>query len=728
MPEDNHHHPQPAPEAEPSLSFDEFTPPTYQEWREVAEASLKGAPFEKKVITRTYEDIELQPIYWRSDLEGLTQLATLPGEPPYLRGVETAGSVGRPWQVCQELRAPSPQELNEIARYDLARGQTALGLLLDEPTLRCLDDDDAESDEVGERGLSLCCLSDLETALADISLADTPLHALAGATALPLVAQLAALTRRRGGSPQDLRGCAGADPLGELARTGSISIPLEDAYGDMATLASWTRSEAPELRTVLVRGCPYHNAGASATGELAFALATGVDYLRALVDRGLHIDEAAPSFRFTFSLGTNFFMEIAKLRAARPLWSRIVEAFGGGDEARKMSIHGRTSAWTQTALDPYVNMLRNTTEAFAGIVGGLDSLHVRPFDEPIRRPDEFSRRVSRNVQLLLRLETHLTHPIDPAGGSYYVETLTDQVAERAWTQFQEIERRGGMRRALDEGFPQRETAAVATRRADALAFRKDVIVGTNLYPNPAEEPLEPRPIDREALLAARREVSAKAPPSPAPRKGEPSKETALSKLRETKGPDRVEAAINAAAAGATLSELFAARAGSEDATPRVYPLRVTRAAVPYERLRQRMARHAERTGRRISVFPANIGPIPRHKARYDFSRGFFEVGGFEVLRNEGFATAAEAATAAVESGAEVVVICSDDATYPEVVPELTRRIKEARPETTVILAGKPAPEHRAAYDEAGLDRFIFIKSNCLDVLESLQKEKGVRHE
>ena len=727
-------------------TFSEFAPHTRNEWRDVAVASLKGVPYEKALISRSYEDIEVRPIYWAEDLAALTHVASVPGFSPFVRGCGAGGYVTRPWDVCQELWASTPEAFSAVAAHDLARGQTALGVVLDGPTRRGRDPGRAEDHEVGTLGLSLCSLEDVQTTLAAVQLETTPFQVAAGATALPLVAALAAYARCAGVPARALQGCVGADPLGELAREGSIPLAIDQAYDVMASVVRWTRAEAPSLRTLLVQGCPYHDAGASAVQELGFAVATGVAVMRALIDRGLDVGEVAASVRFTFSIGGDFFMEVAKLRAARMLWSRVVDAFGGDAAAQEMSVHGRTSARTKTVLDPYVNMLRNTTEAFSAVVGGVDSLHVRPFDEPIRPPTEFSRRVSRNVQLLLRNESHLTVPIDPSGGSYYVEELTDRVAAGAWDVLRQVELRGGMLAALEAGFPQDEVAAVAARRAASLASRRDVLVGTNQYANPTEVPLDVPKTDRAALARQRRDEVAR---FVAGRSGtDAARARALDTLRS--GPD-VAAAVEAVLAGATLGELYAAIGGAvprererererlhagKDAMnqegegqgegPKVRPLHTARTAEPFERLRARMERVASQRGKRARVFLANIGPLAQHKARGDFTRGFFEVGGFEVVGNDGFSSAEDAARAATESGAEVVVVCSTDAAYPAVVPDLARRIKAAGRGTWVVLAGKPAPEHEAAYREAGLDDFISIKSNVLDVLERLVPGDGTR--
>ena len=707
--------------------FSKFSPPSIETWREVAVASLKGAPYEKKVITKTLEGIDLQPIYWAEDIEDIAHVGGLPGAAPYVRGSEGGGYLAKPWLVCQELAASTPRELNADARDDLERGQTALGIVLDDLTRRGVDADRAgeQGAEIGVGGVSLCCLDDFRAALDGIDLGSTSLHIIAGATALPTIAHVAALCGGGGESSVDLRGLIGADPLGELASHGGLPFGLEVAYDDMAATAHWAKEHAPKLQTIAVRGCPYHDGGASTVQELAAALATAAEYIRSLSSRGVALNDATSQLRFTFSLGSNYFMEVAKLRAARLLFAQLVEAFGGDEAAQKMTIHGRTSGANMTIYDPYVNLLRNTTEAFSGIVGGVDSLFVRPFDEPHRPADEFSRRVSRNIQLLLSHEGHATVPIDPAGGSYFVEVLTDQVGKAAWALFQEVEGRGGMAKTLKEGWIQAKVSETASQRAALLEKRRTLIIGTNTFANLKERPLEVPDIDTAARRKAR--VAALDRFRKAASKEDHSKALAVF-AGEKPGARRVDRAIEAVEAGCTLGDLFRSLQGDEStAGPTVTKIEPGRFAEPFEQLRNNAAYWASH-GRRLTVFLANIGPIPQHKARADFTRGFFEVGGLEVIGNDGFASPDEASEAALQSKAPIVVICSTDSAYPDTVAPLTQAIKSKRPETIVVLAGRPSKEHEGSYREAGLDHAIYLGCNCYELLRILQVQNGVTDE
>jgi len=717
--------------------FTEFPTTGYDEWRAAAEAALKGGSFEKRLITKTHEGIALQPMYRAEDVAGLPHIGSLPGFAPFARGTQVLGYKHAPWEVSQELANATPESFNQALRADLERGQTAVNMRLDLATLLGEDADATEPGRVGKGGLSVSCLGDVTEALAGIDLGQAPIFIQTGASGLPLLAMVLAMLEKQSRSAAKLRGCVGDDPLGELAGSGRLPRSLSGAYEDLAQLARWAAVNAPELRTVLVRGHPYHDGGGNAVQELAFAFATGVEYLRELQARGVSVDQAAPRVLFAFSLGSNLFMEIAKLRAARILWAKIVAAFDGSEDAQKMHIHTRTSGWNKTLYDSNVNMLRATTEAFSGVLGGCDSLHIGPKDEIACVPSDFSRRVARNTHTVLREEAGLTRAVDPAGGSWYVENLTDTLARKTWELFQDVEKQGGMAKALGAGFPQKQVAAVSDQRAKAYAQRRDIFVGTNMYPNPTDDPLTPEPIDHAALQqqrttalkAFRQSTDADA------------RRDALEKLTKATPDQRITTAVTAAAAGATLNDLWKALATGEQSDPVITPVAIKRGAEPFEDLRRRSEVFAERTGGLPKVFLANMGPIPQHKARADFSCSFLEVGAFEVIGNEGFETTDQAVQAAIASGAKAVVICSTDKTYPDLVPDLVKGLKSAKGDTVelsggmalsggveqdivVLIAGYPA-DHVEAFKAAGVDDFIHIRANCYELLTKLQNQMGV---
>jgi len=569
----------------------------------------------------------------------------------------------------------------------------------------------------------LSTMDDCKQLIERFNLKENPLYIETGASAAILLGMLAATVKGSKKQTADLKGLVGADPVGVWAKDGALHISLDTAFDEMAHTVVWAKEQAPELKTVLVSGDVYANGGANDVQEVAYALATAVCYVRQLAQRNIDIHTIAKSMMFTFSMGANFFMEIAKLRALRVLWARIMEAFGAEEADRAVHVHGRTSAFTKTVYDPYVNLLRNTTQAFSGVVGGLNSLEVSPFDQPIRKADDFSRRIARNIQVMLQTEFELRQPVDPVGGSWYVETLAAELCEKIWAEFQTIESKGGIVAALKEGYPQAQVKAILEERFKNLAYRRDVAVGNNMYANMTEELLDPKPENQETLRQKRvahiEEYLASAEPD------------AISKAQATLEASTTEpgALIGLIELGAlqklTIRQIRKSLDAGDISSETIEPITAHRWTEQFEALRMRTENYKQRTKDNVKVFLANMGPIPQHKPRADFSTGFFEVGAFEVIKNDGHETTADAAKAARESGADVVVICSTDDTYPELVPPLAKELKETMPNVTVILAGAPPKDLEPVYREAGVDDFISVRANCYAILNTLQDKKGM---
>ena len=699
----------------PDVPLDEFTPPTDEEWKAACEALLKGAPFEKKMFTKTYEGITFDPMYTRKHTEDILPKGVMPGMGDYLRGVDAAGYIGKPWGIAQACDETLPAENNELLRHEHDKGATIYHIVLDTASRTGVDARQAET--VGDTGTSVTTVEDMHVLLTGLDLAKFPLYVYAGANAVPLLALVAAARRASGEDMAEVRGIVGADPIGALAADGKLPTSLDAHYDSLAAAARWATVNAPHLRSVFVRSDVYSNGGANDVQEVASVLATATAYLRALCERGLTIDEAASQIAFAFSMGANFFLQIAKLRAVRPLWAQIVGAFGGSAEAQKMRIHARPALFFKTIYDPYVNMLRNTTEIFSGVVGGIDSFESAPFDEPIRKGDEFSRRIARNVQIMLQEEFGLLQPIDPAGGSWAVETLTRQMKEKIWAEFQRIEKEGGIIAALRAGSLQESVAAVLAARFKNADLRRDRIVGNNMYPNMTETLLETRAEDTAALKAQRTaDIDAYLSDIDVKHRDE-----ALASLRQAHSVDN---AVEAALAGATIAELMTAVTEGNGAET-VTAIAPHRWSERFEALRQRTEEYKAEKNDNVKIFLANMGPIPQHKARADFTTGFLQVGAFEVLGNDGFKTVEEAADAARASGADAVVICSTDATYPEIVPALAPKLHEVLPKARVFLAGAAPKDLLETYKEAGIDEYISVRANCYEILESLQKQKGM---
>lgn len=680
----------------------DFPPVSYEDWRAVAEKDLAGAPFDKKLVTHTYEGVDVQPVYTERDAPDRGEL---PGFPPFTRGSQPLGAALGGWDLRQQYAHPDLETANRDILQDLAGGSRSLLLQLDLAARNGADPGDA-GNLAGEDGLMAYRMRDFDRLLHAVHLEMVGVQLQAGAAFLPAAAALVALWRERGVSDEQACGAFAADPLAALAAEGSLPVGTDRALAMLAELAMWTAGRYPQVTAVGVDTSVYHDAGATAAQDIAFAVATGTDYLRAMTAAGLGIDEAAGQILFSFCLGTHHFLAIAKLRAARRLWARVVKVSGGSPRSGAMRIHARTSHRVLTRRDPYVNLLRNTVAMFAAGVGGAEAVTSVPLDILHGHPDTFSRRVARNSVLILQEEGNLHRVVDPTGGSWFIEKLTDQVAEKAWGVFQEIEQRGGMTVALQAGWIAEQIDSAFAPRVKDIARRKEGITGVSEFPNLAEEPVE-RPVPDLARLreeASKRLVSAG-------NNGQRPAATAT-----------FDDVVAAAAAGATIGQMAAAldfRAGAMT----MPPIEAHSFAESFEELRDASDVWQQAHGRRPKVFLVPMGPVAHHTARVTYSKNFFEAGGFEVIVGDGFNDPAAAVANFSESGASIAVICSSDKLYPEIVPQLATELKAAGVRT-VVLAGNPQ-DNEQAWRAAGVDRFIFIKCDVHATLRELLIKEGV---
>jgi methylmalonyl-CoA mutase len=700
------------PENSPAQSLDSARA-AYTHWRTAVEADLQGAPFDKKLVTRTFEGVSLQPLYTRLDAAGLSDLSAQPGSVPFARGYSSSGYTAGAWEFSQEISGARAVDFNCSLLSDLMRGQNSVALTPDRAALAG-QDPDASAAKVGVDGVSIADLADLAAALKDVDLSALPVHIRAGANPLPLAALYLSFAHKHKFAADKLTGSLTADPLGELAAQGSLTASLASSYDALAAWTKWAEKNAPALATVGVNAAPWLEAGGNAVQELAFALAAGVEYIRALSERKVKPASTAPRLRFTFAVGPQFYLEISKFRAFRLLWSRVAQGFGLTAEQSKVRVHAKTNRWNKTVLDPHVNMLRVTTEAFSAVLGGIDSLHIGTFDEVLGGSDEISRRIARNVHTLLSEEFHATAPADPAGGSWLVEKTTDEFARKAWALFQDIEKHGGLAAALREGYVQKLIAVTAAEKDDAVCKRRLGLLGTNLFPNLKEKPVVRPVVDLAALSAARSaEIAGRRPAAPAATEASAT------------WTIRIKSAISAAGKGATIGQLATLLGDGSAAEAAITPLVFKRAGEGFEALRATSAAFAKKTGARPKVFLAKIGPVKQHKPRADFSAGFFSVGGFEATGKEAFETAEAAAQAAAASGAPIAVLCSTDDTYPALVPIFAGALKAAKPAMIVVLAGMPADKAVVdSFHAAGIDEFIHVRANVRELLAKLLKQIG----
>jgi methylmalonyl-CoA mutase len=409
--------------------FDQFPPVSEKEWMARINADLKGADFNKKLVWKTNEGFDVKPFYRLEDIENLMYINSLPGEFPYIRGTKIRNNI---WCIRQNIEVSDYREANHKALTILMKGVDSLGFILTDP------------ESVNEKNLTIL-LKDIHIEIVGISF-------LCNGKAKELLEHLTKISNTRNLDKEYIRGAIEADPLGRLIENGKLCIPVESGFNYLASLTD-SASVFPNLRTVHLNASLFHNSGAGSSQELAFGISMGNEYLFQFTERGLSAGIAASKIRFSFGVGSNYFMEIAKLRAARLLWSVVQKGYQTGDsEIVKMDIHSVTGRRNKTETEPDMNILRTQTEAMSAILGGTDSLTVEPFDKTFRLPDEFSERIARNQQLILKEEAYFDKVADPAGGAYYIENLTRLIAESAWNLFLEIEDHGGFLSALESGF------------------------------------------------------------------------------------------------------------------------------------------------------------------------------------------------------------------------------------------------------------------------------------
>ncbi len=619
--------------------FEAFPPVKPEEWKERIVADLKGADYEKKLVWKTREGFTVQPFYTAVDLPSGGAVGLLPDVFPYRRGNRLAND----WHIRQDIRVDDIRMANRHALDVLMKGVTSLGFIL--------------GDRPGPR------LEEIELLCENIYADAVELNFSMEGVPLPLVSHIEKLAVKYNRKFEDIHGSVDFDPLGSYVLKGKFPKSAGDSFDQARELIQAAR-HLPNFRVITVHGDHFHNSGSTLVQELAFSLAQGVNYLTQLTERELSINQVAPRIKFQFAIGSDYFMEIAKIRAARQLWAHIVKAYGPcHDSKARMYVHSVTSSWNKTVYDPYVNMLRTTTEAMAGITGGADSLTIAPFNEAYEGPTPFSERIARNQQLLLKEESYMDKVADPAAGSYYLENLTDSIARESWKLFMEVQERGGFLEAFRAGFIQQAVNGSAAQRDMNIATRHEILLGTNQYPNSGEV------IERDLPDAVFHETDL------------------------TAGDAEVET------------------------------LKPYRGAQAFERLRYRTDRHARSAGR-PKVFLLTMGNLAMRRARAQFSGNFFGCAGFEVIDNNGFATTREAADAVRKSGAQIAVLCSSDEEYASLAPELHGLIGG---EVQFVVAGYPK-EILDSLKKSGIRHFIHLRSNVLQTLQEFQKLLGIEGE
>lgn len=622
--------------------FTEFPPLTREQWEQFIQADLKGADYEKKLVWKTPEGFPVKPYYTEDDLTSLPFLSGMPGAFPWLRGNHMEGN---PWLVQQDIWVDDPRQANE----------KALSLLEnDVNSIRFCFSKDARGRFINETYFSIL--------LQNIHTDCIALHFSVGNRAKDMLSLLKDHCLINQVDQQRITGTIDFNVLSHLAATGSFYESEKQDFASLVVAIQKARKHLPGMRILGIDGSIFRNGGSGIVQELAFSLSQANEYLAVLTEKGISVDDILKSFHFTFATGTSYFLEIAKLRAARLLLSRLAETWKAVEpQSSRMWIHSVTCDWNKTIYDPYVNVLRTTTEAMSAILGGTDSLTVNPFDASYKTPDEISERMARNIQLILRAEASLDRVADPAAGSYYIESLVQSVAAAAWDLFRKTETEGGFLVSMKEGKIQEQAEKFKNERLAAISTRRETILGTNQYPDFGESVSE--------------------------------------KISE-------------------VSVFPKSHEGDHWCRP-VLP---TRGAQHFEQLRLK----TEKQPHRPRVFMLSAGNLAMRVARANFSGNFFAAAGFGIIDKGGFETPEAGIRAAEESQADIVVICSSDEEYATIAPVVHNALagKKLPNGKSPILVVAGAPACMEDLKARGISHFIHIRSNLLESLQQFQNELG----
>jgi methylmalonyl-CoA mutase len=669
----------------------------------------RPAPVSEESVWATAEGIPVKASYHAADIEGLPALSSVPGLPPYLRGPYPTMYVERPWTIRQYAGFSTARDSNAFYRRNLAAGQKGLSVAFDLPTHRGYDSDHPRvTGDVGMAGVAIDSILDMEELLAGIPLNEMTVSMTMNGAVLPIMALYIVAAERQGVRPEQLSGTIQNDILKEFLVRNTYIYPPLPSLRIVSDILAYASERMPKFNPISVSGYHMQEAGATADLELAYTLADGLDYVRAGVAAGLPVDSFAPRISFFFGIGMHFFMEVAKLRAARLLWSELIAQRFSPRDPRSLMLrtHCQTSGWSLTAQDIFNNVARTMIEAMAATQGGTQSLHTNALDEALALPTDFSARIARNTQLVLSLESGTTRIIDAWGGSYYVERLTADLARRAMQHIEEVEALGGMARAIEAGLPQRRIEEAAARAQAQIDSGRRTIVGVNRYRSSDAAGVEVRKVDNAAVRAEQIGKLRKLKTE----RSAAAVEAALSALSQAaRGTANLLAvAIDAARAGATVGEMSAALErvfGRHSAQTRalsgVYRREVGESAV-VDRVIAMTAEFERNEGRRPRILVAKMGQDGHDRGQKVIASAFSDLG-FAVDIGPLFSTPEEAAQQAIESDVHIVGVSSLVAGHLTLVPSLRAALDAAgRTDILVVVGGVVPPRDYKALKDAGV--------------------------
>ncbi|MBN8846856.1 MULTISPECIES: methylmalonyl-CoA mutase [unclassified Sphingomonas] len=697
--------------------------PTLDNWSAAAAKEVKG----KDLTWHTPEGIAVKPLYTADDV---AVDPGLPGFAPFTRGVRASMYAGRPWTIRQYAGFSTAEESNAFYRRNLAAGQKGLSVAFDLATHRGYDSDHPRVvGDVGKAGVAIDSVEDMKILFDGIPLDQMSVSMTMNGAVIPILAFFIVAGEEQGVERKLLDGTIQNDILKEFMVRNTYIYPPEPSMRIISDIFAYTSREMPKFNSISISGYHMQEAGATQLQELAFTIADGMEYVKYGVASGLDIDKFAGRLSFFFAIGMNFFMEVAKLRAARVLWHRVMTKLGAKDERSKMlRTHCQTSGVSLTEQDPYNNVIRTTIEAMAAMLGGTQSLHTNALDEAIALPTDFSARIARNTQIVIQEETGMTKVVDPLGGSYYIESLTQQLVDGAWEIIERVEREGGMAKAVAAGWPKAMIEEASAARAARVDRGEDVIVGVNKYRLANEDEIEILDVDNHAVREAqiRRINKVKA------ERDEAKCRVALDALREgAKGKGNLlELAVEAARARATLGEISSAM---EDVFGRfgTFPTPVKgiyggayKDDGRWERLLGGVDATGRRLGRKPRIFVAKMGQDGHDRGANLVSSMFGDLG-FEVVAGPLFQTPQEAAALALEKDVDVVGASSLAAGHKTLIPELIGHLKDAgRADIKVVAGGViPAQDYQTLYD-AGVQAIFGPGTNLIKAAEDVLRLLG----
>ncbi|HYI61179.1 MAG TPA: methylmalonyl-CoA mutase [Acidimicrobiales bacterium] len=668
--------------------------PTLDDWRAQAGRDLKGRDPDELVRTRP-EGIDVKPLYTAADVAEV-ETGTLPGFPPFTRGVRATMYSNRPWTIRQYAGFSTAEESNAFYRRNLAAGQQGVSVAFDLATHRGYDSDHPRVEgDVGKAGVAIDSVEDMKILFDGIPLEKMSVSMTMNGAVLPCLASFIVAGEEQGVDRAQLSGTIQNDILKEFMVRNTYIYPPEPSMRIVSDIIEYTADHMPRFNSISISGYHMQEAGATADQELAFTIADGLEYVRFALDRGLDVDRFAGRLSFFFAIGMDFFMEVAKLRAARLLWHEVMSQFAPKDpKSLMLRTHCQTSGVSLTALDPYNNVIRTTVEAMAAVLGGTQSLHTNAFDEALGLPTDVSARIARNTQLVLQEETGIPHVVDPLGGSYYVEALTRDLADRARTLMAEVEELGGMTKAVESGMPKLRIEESAARRQARIDRGDEVVVGVNKYTVADPEQVDVLDIDNRAVLA---QQVAKLERIRATR-DEGACDKALAALREGSAGDAnlLALCVEAARARATVGEMSdAMEATFGRHTAQVRTLQGVygqgyEGDEGFERIRAEVDAFAAEEGRRPRMLVVKMGQDGHDRGAKVIATAFADLG-FDVDVGPLFQTPAEAARDAVENDVHVVGVSSQAAGHKTLVPQLIEALRAAGAGDVLVVCGGVIP-------------------------------------